>query len=233
MLRHVQSDVVQQTISSVSLVDLLSPSGLGIPLSTLEHIVSTLDGAAQQRPWGQLEQWRYRFAWQHDWILIIGFDSTAMMYGTNTHAMTRLTTVLTSRCLEVLAAAWRGASEAIERLYALLDGYNIDRSSPWHGIPASLHLRYCHDLTILLASCADLPVESYLLIHHTLIRRGMPQVALWLDSLLVAYDLGRVQEPDDWEVFATDASQIDTSSAAIHTISVPTTKSRVYSTIDS
>lgn len=232
MLRHVQSDMVHQTISSVSLADLLSPSGLGIPLSTLEHIVSTLDGAAQQHPWGQSERWRYRFAWQQNWILIIGFDSTAMMYGTNIQAMTRLTTVLTSRCLEVLAAAWRSASEAIQRLYALLDGYNIDRSSPWHSIPASLHIRYCHDLTVLLASCAALPVESYLLIHHTLIRRGMPQVALWLDSLLVAYDLGQTQEQDEPDAVPADVPQLNSSRVTVHTIAVPIAKSRVYSSVD-
>lgn len=179
-------------IPYVSLAPLLNNTGFAVSGSTLERVVSSLDRAKAEQRRMPHERWRYSFTWGDNELIVVGFPNRAIIYGTNLAAMYRLAEVITLQCTHVLVDHWPEADKALTMMTDLLDRYGIDRENPWAFRPAgAVHAAYCADLAEVLAECAQLSGDSFNLLYHTCIRRGLPQVGAWLDHLLVAYDAGQ------------------------------------------
>ncbi|NOK62354.1 MAG: hypothetical protein GFH27_549331n94 [Chloroflexi bacterium AL-W] len=175
----------------VTLMPLVHPDGLALPLPTLERIVASLDYATLQVPSTVQECWRYRFAWEDTAIVVVGGYQQSVIYGTDQFAMSRLAEVITARSLEIIQSVWPCVNTVLHTTSIMLNRYNIDSNVPWTFRPApTVYTSYRHDLRQVLKVFARLDQDGLMLLHQMVIRQGTPQVFIWLKNLLDAYRAG-------------------------------------------
>lgn len=176
----------------VTLIPLVHPDGLALPLQTLEQIVASLDYATPQKPSTAQECWRYRFAWEETAIVVVGGMQQSVIYGTDRFAMSRLAEVITARSLEIIQTVWPRVDAVLHTTSILLKCHDIDVSVPWAFRPTpSAYTSYRRDLKQVLKTFARLDRDGLMLLQQIAIRQGNPRVFIWLKNMLDAYHAGQ------------------------------------------
>ncbi|MEM8534042.1 MAG: response regulator [Chloroflexota bacterium] len=175
----------------VTLMPLVHPDGLALPLQTLERIVASLDYAIPQKPSTVQERWRYRFSWEETAIVVVGGTQQSVIFGTDRFAMSRLAEVITARSLEIIQIVWPRVDVVLHTTSILLKRYDIDVSVPWAFRPhSSSYTSYRYDLKQVLKAFALLDQDGLMLLQQMAIRQGTPCVFVWLKNMLDAYRAG-------------------------------------------